>query len=399
MPPVTTPSAPLPSVPRGPLVHFLAHPDAWWMDLGHQLSRLSSHVLAVGMPLVLAVAALVVTLAVLRLVARFRATGGGSVVEVAVPATVEPKAALVFWRNLHPVLAARHRLFERPRWAAFEMEGSGDGIGLRLWVPPGISTQAVARAICSAWPGAQCTTASASGRLLARSTSTCAELRLASPQWLPLGTDHVVDPERVILGTLPVWEDGERGVVQVLVRAATARTYRLLARAARSLQTGRPIALLPRILALWRNTPARPVSPDPLRAAEVRQAVAKACDLPAFEVVVRYGLSTSERSREARRRLRARSRELSAAFGVYAGRNGLVARRRPGCRRRLERRMFAGGQVLGLSEVAALAHLPFDGQVPGLAHASAAVVAPPVGVLATIGDARDAHLEDDDAYF
>lgn len=399
MPPVTTPSAPLPSVPRGPLVHFLVHPDAWWTDLGHQLSRLSSHVLAVGMPLVLAVVALVVALTALRLVARFRATGGGSVVKVAVPITVESKAALVFWRNLHPVLAARHRLLDRPRWAAFEMEGSGDGIRLRLWVPPGISTQAVTRAVSSAWPGAQCTTASASGHLLAGSTSMCAELRLAAPQWLPLGTDHVVDPLRTILGTLPVWEEGERGVVQVLVRAATGRSHRLLARAAWSLQTGTPMALLPRVLASWRNTPARPVSHDPLRSADARQAVAKACDLPIFEVVVRYGLSSSERSRPVRRRLRARSRELSAAFGVYAGRNSLVARRRPGCRRRLERRVFTSGQVLGLSEVAALAHLPFDGQVPGLAHASAATVAPPAGVLAMIGEAREADREDDDAYF
>lgn len=56
-------------------------------------------------------------------------------------------------------------------------------------------------------------------------------------------------------------------------------------------------------------------------------------------------------------------------------------------------------QVLGLSEVAALAHLPSDEMVPGLAYAAAAAVAPPSGVLGAIPKARAASSEDDDAGF
>ena len=173
----------------------------------------------------------------------------------------------------------------------------------------------------------------------------------------------------------------------------------MLVRAARSLQTGRPTALIPRLLAAWRSAPARPPTPDPMRAVDVRHVVHKASDLPAFEVAIRYGLSCAQPGRGARRHLRARAHELTAAFGVYAGRNHLVAQQHSGARRRLERRAFGGGQVLGLSEVAALAHLPCDEMIPGLAHASAAAVAPPPGVLAGPWRQDSTGWEDDGAYF
>ena len=62
------------------------------------------------------------------------------------PAVVKAKGALAFWRNLHPVLAARRHLLRPTGHVVFEMEGSGDGIGLRLWVSADISAHAVARA-------------------------------------------------------------------------------------------------------------------------------------------------------------------------------------------------------------------------------------------------------------
>ena len=315
------------------------------------------------------------------------------------PAVVEAKGALAFWRNLHPVLAAKRHLLRPTGHVVFEMEGSGDGIGLRLWVSADISAHAVARAVSSAWPGAQCQVRDAHRPNLAGPLTSCGELRLAAPAWLPLGTDHVVDPLRTVIGALGSWDGDEQGLVQVLVRPAAARSTRMLVRAARSLQTGRPTALVPRMLAAWRSTPVRPVIPDPMRAADVRHAVHKASDLPAFEVAVRYGLSCAQSGRGARRHLRARAHELTAAFGVYAGRNHLAAAHRSGARRRLERRVFGRGQVLGLSEVVTLAHLPYDEMIPGLAHASAAAVAPPPGVLAGPWRQDSSGWEDDDAYF
>jgi hypothetical protein len=376
--------APSPSLPHGPLAHFLAHPDAWWKDLGHHLAHFASQVLPIAVPVVIAVLGVVAAWVVVRVLGRLRPPSGGQLVEVAMPAVVEAKGALAFWRNIHPVLAGKRHLLRPAGHVVFEVEGSGDGIGLRLWASAGISAHAVARAVSSAWPGAQCQVRDAHRPNLAGPLTSCGELRLAAPAWLPLGTDHVVDPLRTVIGALGSWDGDEQGLVQVqvLVRPAAARSTRMLVRAARSLQTGRPTALVPRMLAAWRSAPARPVIPDPMRAADVRHAVHKASDLPAFEVAIRYGLSCAQSGRGARRHLRARAHELTAAFGVYAGRNHLAAAHPSGARRRLERRVFGRGQVLGLSEVAALGHLPYDEMIPGLAHATAAAVAPPPGVLA-----------------
>jgi len=374
--------APSPSLPQGPLAHFLAHPDARWKDLGRHLAHFADQVLPIAVPVLIAVLALVAAWAVVRVVGGLRPPSGSQLVEVAMPAVVEAKGALAFWRNLHPVLAAKRHLLRPSGHVAFEVEGAGDGIDLRLWVSAGVSAHAVARAVYSAWPGAQCHVRDAHRAKLASRLASCGELRLAAPAWLPLGTDHVVDPLRTVIGALGSWDRDEQRLVQVLVRPAGSRSTRMFVRAARSLQTGQPSALVPRMLAAWRSAPARPAVPDPMRAADVRHAVHKASDLPAFEVAIRYGLFCSQHGRGARRHLRARAHKLTAAFGVYAGRNHLAAAHRSGARRRLERRVFGRGQVLGLSEVAALAHLPYDEMIPGLAHASAAAVAPPPEVLA-----------------
>jgi len=155
------------------------------------------------------------------------------------PAVGEAKGALAFWRDRHPVLAAKRHLLRPADHVVFKVEGSGEGIGLRLWVSADISAHAVARAVSSAWPGAQCQVRDAhrpnlAGRL------TCEELRLAAPAWLPLGTDNVVDPLRTVIGAIGSWDRDEQGLVQVLVRLAGNRSTGMLIRAARSLQTGRP---------------------------------------------------------------------------------------------------------------------------------------------------------------
>lgn len=64
------------------------------------------------------------------------------------------------------------------------------------------------------------------------------------------------------------------------------------------------------------TTPA-PSRPDPLRSAEIRGAVEKVSDLFAFDVLVRYGVSTNASDR-ANRRACVRSRELTAASGADA---------------------------------------------------------------------------------
>jgi hypothetical protein len=392
--PATTSPTPTPSVPNGPLAHFLAHPNAWWADLGHHLAHLGEDVLPVAVAVLAGLTALVVAWVLVRAIGRLRPPAAGQLVEVSLPASVEPKGALAFWRNLHPVLAGRSRLAHSPRHVAFEIEVSDAGVGLRLWTGAGVPAPAVARAVGSAWPGAQCQVRRASGPLLPGPLVSCRELRLAGPAWLPLGTDHGVDPLRAVLGALCIEEVGEHAVVQVLARPAHNRRAAVIGRAARSLPAGRPIATIPRLLAAWRTTPPAPMRPDPMRSTDARRALDKATDLPAFEVVVRFGASADGSGRAARRRLRARVHELTAAFGVYAGRNHFVPHRRHGCRRHLEGRAMGRGQVLGLSELAALAHLPHDEMVPGLTYAAAAAVAPPPGVVS--GPWRREAEEDND---
>jgi hypothetical protein len=274
--------APSPSLPQGPLAHFLVHPGAWWKDLGHHLAHFANQDLPIAVPVVIAVLVLVATWAVVRVLGRLRTPTGGQLVEVAMPAVVEAKGALAFWRNLHPVLAAKRHLLRPAGHLVFEMEGSADGVGLRLSVSADISAHAVARAVSSAWPGAQCHVHDAHRPNLVGPLTSCGGLRLAAPAWLPFGTDHVVDPLRTVIGALGSWDGDEHGLVQVLVRPAAARSTRMLVRAARSLQTNRPSALVPRVLAAWRSAPARPAVPDPMRTADVRHAVHKASDLPAF---------------------------------------------------------------------------------------------------------------------
>ncbi len=64
----------------------------------------------------------------------------------------------------------------------------------------------------------------------------------------------------------------------------------------------------------------------------------------------------------------------------------------------LERRVFGSAQVLGLAEVAALTHLPYNEMIPALAPASAGAVAPPPGVLAGPWRQDGSGWEDDNAY-
>jgi hypothetical protein len=398
LPPTITLASPPPTIPNGPLSRFLAHPNTWCADLEHHLARIAHAVLPVAVTVAMAIAVFVALVVLVRVLARHRSTSTGQLVEVDVPPTVDLMGAASFWRNLHPVLAARHHLLAAPHSVAFEVTSSARGIGLRIWVPARVSTHVVTRAVSSAWPGSRCRISPDRLPVLRGRTVTCGELRLASPSWLPLRTDHDADPLRTILGALFTGQESDEGAMQVVVAPAGARATRSVRNAARLLHAGRPMALVPRLLSAWQTTPQRPPSPDPMRSADVRHVVQKASDLPCFEIALRYGLSSASTDRHTRRRLRSRAHELTATFGVYAGRNHLIARHPRGCRRRLDHRAIAHGQVLGLSEVAALAHLPWDAAIPGLVHASAAMVSPPSGVLAERAGSQNFE-EDDDALF
>lgn len=98
---------------------------------------------------------------------------------------------------------------------------------------------------------------------------------------------------------------------------------------------------------------------------------------PCFEAVVRVAVGSADADRWSTRLQASRVRALTAAFSAYSGDNALVARglRRPGVA--ISRRQLRRGDLYSLLELAALAHLPIDRDVPGVARAGARTVAPP----------------------
>jgi hypothetical protein len=361
-----------------PLGRYLLHPGQENSHLLHHVLKVLADIVHTALPVLIAIAVVVAAWKLAQLLARLRKPATGRLVEVRLPASLDPKGSLALWRTLHSVLSTRRGWLSPVPHVAFEMEGSYSGISLRFWVPAEVSPVAVVRAVESACPGSQCDIRPAASPALSAKVQVGGEMRLAHPAWRSICTDHAGDPLRTVIGALGMGGDRERALVQVLVRPASSRQLRSLARAARSLHSGRPTALVPRLIAAWRTTPVAPSRPDPFRAAEVRHAVDKLSDLPLFEVSIRFGVCGDV---DAQWRLRSHARQVSAAFGVYARDNHFVPRRPFAWRWRLGGRLFGRGQLLGLSEVAAVAHLPYGEAIPGLMYASATPVAPPPGVL------------------
>ncbi|RBQ17257.1 hypothetical protein DP939_25260 [Spongiactinospora rosea] len=71
---------------------------------------------------------------------------------------------------------------------------------------------------------------------------------------------------------------------------------------------------------------------------------------------------------------------IASAFAVYAATNHLRRRRLPHPARTLATRRLDRGELLSVGELAALAHLPLDAAVPGMARAGARSVPPPPNV-------------------
>lgn len=205
------------------------------------------------------------------------------------------------------------------------------------------------------------------------------ELRLADREWFPLRSDHEADPYRMLLGTIDGLAPNDHVVIQVLARPAAARRYRCARRAGVSLRTGRPISAVGRFIDFWTTkgiSPTRNVAADPYRSADIR-AIGEKSSALCFEGVVRYGVAAPHAVRLDHRRLRSDAQGIVAAFALYDGRNRLARRRLARAERALRSRVLGRGDLLSVSELAALAHLPTDRSVAGLSRAGAHAAAPP----------------------
>jgi energy-coupling factor transporter ATP-binding protein EcfA2 len=387
---IPTPSLPAPAGPRrpsGPLARYLLHPGATTARLAHHVAHEAAHVAALAGPPALAV--LLTALAVLaaaRAAGRRRMTSGARLVEILTPPQVDPEGAATLWTNLVALLrpAWRRVLFGQPH-LCFELVATCGGLRFAIWVPGGIPPGMVERAVEAAWPGARTETHPVGPPLTGAGFSTGGSLALAAGEEYPLRHDHKVDPLRPLLGALGALADGESACVQVLARPVTGRRLARLHRRAVARRVGRPTSPLARLLDLATPGPsARPAEVDPTRAGDVADILSKAAQ-PCWAIAIRYAVATTapsdrQAARQAKARLRGRAHALASAFSLYAGRNRLERRRLPHAARVLAARRLGRGDLVSVAELAALAHLPADVTVPGLARAGANAVAPPPAV-------------------
>jgi hypothetical protein len=205
------------------------------------------------------------------------------------------------------------------------------------------------------------------------------ELVLSGPEWFPLGGGERPDPLRLVLGQLAALADDEQALVQVVARPATAREQRRLLAAGKRIRAGQPTSRLLRLLELVLPGQARPrPTLDPTVSPDVRAVLEKASH-PLFRCVVRLSVTAASKGAA-----RGRMHGLAGAFAAYEGRVGLRRRRLHAAERKLRLRTLGRcGYLLSVPELAALAHLPADGPVPGLLRAGARQITPPPGLPAS----------------
>ncbi len=387
--PATAP--PTPPIPRGPLARFLLHPTLTLHHLAHWLGQAAITFAEHYLPMVLG--AVVVATTARFLLARWQSRRGATsstYLEILPPPTVDPRGAEAFWSNVHPLLkpAWRSPVRGRPQ-VAFEIRSAAQRVQFGLWAPASAASH-LGRAVSAAWPGATVVPSDVgpplpSGRCEGR------ELRLARAGWFPIAIGHVLDPLRAVLGSTAELSEEESAVVQVVARPAGRRCMGKARRGVLTREgTPAPTPVLPVVdpvinglLDLITPGPSTRTSsrprPTPIRhpgLPAARDKVARLC----FEASVRVAVVSPHDDRAARRRLASRTRAICAGFGSYAAENQLVPRRLPRALASVCSRRMSRADLYSVPELAALAHLPLDRDVPGLARAGAKRVSPPPDV-------------------
>ena len=396
------PAAPKPAAPSGPLARYLAHPGADTSRLAHHLAHALAHLAATAGPVAAGIAlAGLVAVAVARQAQARRLDDGAQLVKVLTPPEVDPQGASTLWTNLVALL--------RPTWRrvlggqphlGFELTATDGGLTIALWVPGPIPPGLVERAVEAAWPGARTETVPATAPLAGGGVATGGALALALPEHYPLRSAHKVDPLRPLLGALAGLGETESACVQILARPVTGRRLARLHKAAAARRAGRPASRLGRLVDLATPGPsAQAAATDPSRSADVADILDKAAQ-PCWAVALRYAVATTATDRratdrQAAARLRGRAHAVASAFALFSGRNRLDRHRLRHPAEVLAARRLGRGNLVSVAELAALAHLPTDPAVPGLARAGANAVAPPPAVArpdahTTPGPARPA---------
>ena len=413
--------APSPAPPGGPAGRYLTNPGGFTGHLARLLLSALAHYGPVAGPL-LAVAVTAVLAGRAWLHRRQHAAFAEAARQVTIlaPPQADPGGAGALWGHLTGLL--------RPPWArlwhgqphlSWEYAwagGTAAGMTIRMWVPGTLPPGLIERAIEAAWPGAHTVTRPASPPLPPGAATAAGTLRLARPDILPLSTGH--DPEaplRALAGAAAGLADGEHAVLQVLTRPVTGARLRKARRAARTQRGGQPARIASRLLDL--ASPGHGPSAsrsraafrsDPELAAEIRETTAKLAG-PQWETLIRYAVAATAPSQardgasrwEARAaaaqqaaRLRGLAHALASATALLTGRNWLARRRLRRPAAAITARRLTRGDLLSVPELAAIARLPADPSLPGLARAGARAVPPPPAIPVPGPDVRPLGISD-----
>ncbi|MFJ7213618.1 type IV secretory system conjugative DNA transfer family protein [Amycolatopsis sp. NPDC098790] len=325
---------------------------------------------------------------------------------VLAPPTVDPAGGVLLWSNLVGLLRPGwRRWFTGQPHLAWEYRFSEHGVSLRLWVPGVIPPGLVERAVEAAWPGAHTRAVVADPPLPEpkaglRAITVGGQLRLARPEALPIRTGFDADPIRGLLGAPVGLRRGEYASVQVLARPVTGRRVSRARRAARRVHAGASARLGGRLLDLLtpgsaatrpgQTRDTRRISQDPQLSLEYsaqNRAIVGKQRGSQYEVVVRYAVTThlpadatEAEVRRTRDTARGRAHALAASFAAYTEHNHFHRIRLHHPARALETRQLGRGDLLSVPELAVIAHLPVDAEIPGIERAGAKAVAPPPGV-------------------
>ncbi|MFF4602805.1 type IV secretory system conjugative DNA transfer family protein [Streptomyces sp. NPDC001339] len=370
--------------PGGPLLDFLTHPETFVPTVLHAALDWCTAAAPLLIPTALvSTASAYYTRRRLLRSRQQRLADGARCVEILAPPHVAPKGGEVLWAQLAGLL--------RPWWRrittgqphlAFEYTWAHDGLRIRMWVPGTVPMGLVRRAVEAAWPGAHTRATEPTPLFPGTDTATCTagRLRPARPDILPLRTDHPTDPLRALLQAATGMAEHESACVQILARPATGRALRRARRQARQLKAGHAPARLAALAALLlhRAQPAATGKQDPDHSTAVRQMVAKQSGAQ-WQCTLTYAATCSQKAERAQDVARGRAHAIASAFGLYADRNYLTRTRLHRPQPQLTARQFPSSRpaLLSVPELAALAHLPYDPDAPGVRRAGARSVLPP----------------------
>ncbi|GGL42583.1 type IV secretory system conjugative DNA transfer family protein [Planomonospora parontospora] len=303
-------------------------------------------------------------------------------IEISCPPQVTPEGAVVFWSQLVGLL--------RPAWArlttgqphlAWEYAADDSGVRIRLWVPGTVPSGLVEKAVQAAWPGATVTAQPASPPFPSGARVTGGRLIVGRTEHLPLKADHHADPVRSLLTAMSGLRSGEQVVVQILARPTTGRRLRRGHRAAAALRGARTASPVGQVLdelvpMSGHDRPSELARMFPERAEQVRAILAKAGQ-PRYQVAIRYAVASTATGETVAWWLRGQAHTVAGAFALFTSGHQYLRRRRllrpaslVGSRR------LDAGFLLSVSELAALAHLPWDIDAPGITRAGARPIAP-----------------------